>query len=87
MYLGNVGKISNLRNVKPTEGNMQEQEMITTTQAGNMLGVSGQTVRMWIASGKIDAIRTLGGKIRVKSSSVAKLLESLEQNAEQQQTQ
>lgn len=54
-------------------------EMITTSAAGEMLGVSGQTVRRMIDDGHLDAIKTPGGHFRVKKSSVVNLLQSLEQ--------
>jgi len=51
-----------------------EEKMITTTEVAEMFGVSGQTVRRWINDGKLDAIKTPGGKLRVKASSAEKLL-------------
>lgn len=51
-----------------------EEKMITTTEVAEMFGVSGQTVRRWINDGKLDAIKTPGGKLRVRASNAEKLL-------------
>ena len=51
-----------------------EDEMITTTQAGEMLGVTGETIRDWIRNERIEAIKTPGGKFRVRLSSIKRLL-------------
>ena len=54
-----------------------DDKMITTTDAGEKLGVTGMTIRRWIRAGKLEAIRTVGRQIRVKESSVDALLNEL----------
>lgn len=52
------------------------EEMITTTEAGQLLGVSNQTIRRLVHDGKIAAIRTEGDKFRVLKSSLEKYIQS-----------
>ena len=40
-------------------------EYITTTEAARLLGVTPQTIRNWIRSGKITTEPTLGGHNRI----------------------
>jgi excisionase family DNA binding protein len=40
-------------------------EYITTTEAAQLLGVTSQTIRNWIRSGKITTELTLGGHNRI----------------------
>lgn len=56
-----------------------EDRLITTTEAGKILGVSGQTVRDWIGANRLISIRTVGGKIRIRLSDAEKLLNELSQ--------
>lgn len=45
-------------------------DLLTSTQAGNLLGVSGQTVKNWVRQGRIAAYR-VGGRIMVPKEAVA----------------
>jgi excisionase family DNA binding protein len=40
-------------------------EYLTTTEAAQLLGVTAQTIRNWIRSGKITTEPTLGGHNRI----------------------
>ena len=59
----------------PTERSVME-EMITTSEAGQLLGVSNQTIRRLVHNGKIAAIRTEGDKFRVLRSSIEQYIKS-----------
>lgn len=47
-----------------------DDNRVTTGAAGRVLGLSSQTVRKLIAEGKLDAIKTDGGKLRVTTASI-----------------
>ncbi len=49
-------------------------ELITTNQAAEYLGVTPKTLRRWESEGKIKAIRTLGGHRRFYKSDLDQLL-------------
>lgn len=48
----------------------KQKELITTTQAAELLSVSPDTVLKWVKAGKIDATRTLGGHFRIPRSAL-----------------
>ena len=50
--------------------------MITTSEAGQLLGVSGQTVRRLVHGNKLIAMRTEGNQIRISKNSVEKYIQS-----------
>lgn len=63
-------------------------EMITTSEAGQLLGVSGQTVRRLVHGNKLIAMRTEGNQIRISKNSVEKYIQSrLMSDNSQQETQ
>ena len=45
-------------------------DLLTSTQAGDLLGVSGQTIKNWVRQGRIAAYR-VGGRIMVPRNVVA----------------
>lgn len=45
-------------------------DLLTSTQAGDLLGVSGQTIKNWVRKGRIAAYR-VGGRIMVPKDFVA----------------
>lgn len=49
-------------------------ELMTTRQAGEALGVAVRTVQLWVESGVLPAWRTAGGHRRIARSAVEKLL-------------
>jgi excisionase family DNA binding protein len=42
-----------------------ERRAISITQACESVGVSRRTIYNWIASGKVEYIRTAGGSVRI----------------------
>ena len=50
-------------------------ELMTTRQAGELLGVAVRTVQLWVESGVLPAWRTAGGHRRISRSAVEKLLD------------
>jgi excisionase family DNA binding protein len=44
-------------------------QMLTTTAAGRRLGVSGQTIKNWVARGELRGVR-VGGRIKIPAASV-----------------
>lgn len=49
-------------------------ELMTTRQAGEALGVAVRTVQLWVESGVLPAWRTAGGHRRIARSAVEKLM-------------
>jgi len=54
-----------------------EKDYLTTTELAKLCGVSRFTVLNWIKGGKIDAIRTVGGRYRIPAREAMSLLETL----------
>ena len=51
-----------------------EEKMYSTGEVAEMLGVDYATVARWARTGKIKAIRTVGGHWRIPESEVKRLL-------------
>lgn len=49
-------------------------ELMTTREAGELLGVAVRTVQLWVESGVLPAWRTAGGHRRISRSAVDKLM-------------
>lgn len=49
-------------------------QMLTTTAAGKRIGVSGQTIKNWVARGELRGVR-VGGRIKIPAESVAAYVE------------
>ena len=47
-----------------------ERETLTILKACEIVGVSRRTIYNWIASGKVDYVRTAGGSIRIFADSL-----------------
>jgi excisionase family DNA binding protein len=45
-------------------------DLWTTTQAGELLGVSGQTIKNWVKQGRLSAFR-VGGRIMIPKDALA----------------
>ncbi len=50
-------------------------DVMTTRQAGELLGVAVRTVQLWVEAGVLPAWRTAGGHRRIARSAVVKLLD------------
>lgn len=48
--------------------------MLTTSQAGRLLGVNRATVARWVRLGQLPAVRLPSGQIRVPRQAVERLL-------------
>lgn len=51
----------------------EEEPLLTTQEVGRMFRVDPKTVTRWVATGRLPAIKTLGGHIRIRESEVKKL--------------
>lgn len=54
------------------------KDLLTIEQAAQEMGVCSMTIRRWIASGRLDAIRIGPRNIRVKGNALKELLQPLE---------
>jgi excisionase family DNA binding protein len=52
------------------------EDVMTTREAGEKLGVAVRTVQLWVEAGVLPAWRTAGGHRRIARSAVDKLIES-----------
>ncbi len=58
-----------------------ESDLLTPAEVAAMFRVSPKTVTRWARSGKLTALRTLGGHRRFRASEVKDLLERFEEVA------
>lgn len=58
-----------------------ESDLLTPAEVAAMFRVSPKTVTRWARSGKLTALRTLGGHRRFRASEVKGLLERFEEVA------
>lgn len=58
-----------------------ESELLTPAEVAAMFRVSPKTVTRWARSGKLTALRTLGGHRRFRATEVKDLLERFEEIA------
>jgi excisionase family DNA binding protein len=56
---------------------MTENELLTPSEVAEMFRVNPKTVTRWARSGKISAVRTLGGHRRFRASEIQRLLEDV----------
>ena len=56
----------------------QADELLTPSEVAAMFRVNPKTVTRWARSGKISAIRTLGGHRRFRAAEIRRLLEQVE---------
>ena len=59
-----------------------ESDLLTPAEVASMFRVSPKTVTRWARSGKLTALRTLGGHRRFRASEVRDLLERFEEVAD-----
>ena len=53
----------------------QPEELLTPSEVAAMFRVNPKTVTRWARSGKISAIRTLGGHRRFRKSEIMRILD------------
>lgn len=56
-------------------------ELLTVAQVADLFGVTPRTVTRWARSGRLSAIRTLGGHHRFFADEVLRLLEGVAEEA------
>ncbi|MEY2397841.1 MAG: hypothetical protein QOJ00_1015 [Actinomycetota bacterium] len=56
-----------------------ESDLLTPAEVATMFRVSPKTVTRWARSGKLTALRTLGGHRRFRATEVKDLLERFEE--------
>jgi excisionase family DNA binding protein len=52
----------------------EQEELLTPSEVAAMFRVNPKTVTRWARSGKISAIRTLGGHRRFRKSEITRIL-------------
>lgn len=62
--------------------NYDEEALLTPSEVAAMFRVNPKTVTRWARSGKISAIRTLGGHRRFKASEIKDFLAQVEEETE-----
>ncbi len=62
--------------------NYDEEALLTPSEVAAMFRVNPKTVTRWARSGKISAIRTLGGHRRFKASEIKEFLAQVEEETE-----
>ena len=62
--------------------NYDEEALLTPSEVAAMFRVNPKTVTRWARSGKISAIRTLGGHRRFKASEIKDFLAQVEEEQE-----
>jgi excisionase family DNA binding protein len=56
---------------------MTDNELLTPAEVAEMFRVNPKTVTRWARSGKISAVRTLGGHRRFRASEIRQLLDEV----------
>ena len=85
------GRFGTIRAVSPEESEEQDapsapsgrapadpDELLTPSEVAAMFRVNPKTVTRWHRTGKVSAIRTLGGHRRFRASEIRRLLEESE---------
>ena len=62
--------------------NPEQEQLLTPSEVAAMFRVNPKTVTRWARSGKISAIRTLGGHRRFRASEIRQFLEQVDEGAE-----
>jgi excisionase family DNA binding protein len=60
--------------VQGSAGDDEPEELLTPSEVAAMFRVNPKTVTRWHRTGKVSAIRTLGGHRRFKASEIRRLL-------------
>lgn len=61
--------------------NRDPEELLTPTEAGHVLGLSPDTVRVLCDKGRLPALRTMSGRRLVRRGDVERLAEERRRNA------
>lgn len=61
---------------------MADNELLTPGEVATMFRVNPKTVTRWARSGKISAVRTLGGHRRFRASEIRRILDETTQELE-----
>jgi len=61
---------------------MLDRKTVSIPRACELVGVSRRTIYNWIASGKIQYVRTAGGSVRIFADTLWREPESAENSAE-----
>ena len=59
---------------RPDGDQSEQEELLTPSEVAAMFRVNPKTVTRWARSGKISAIRTLGGHRRFRKSEITRIL-------------
>jgi excisionase family DNA binding protein len=59
---------------EPNTDASEHEELLTPSEVAAMFRVNPKTVTRWARSGKISAIRTLGGHRRFRKSEITRIL-------------
>ena len=62
--------------------NPEQEQLLTPSEVAAMFRVNPKTVTRWARSGKISAIRTLGGHRRFRASEIRQFLEQVDEGAD-----
>jgi excisionase family DNA binding protein len=73
--------------IKKMKKSATDDDLISTTEASKLLGVSIRSVQLWVESGSLPAWRTAGGHRRIARSTIEALLEQRRQAIHQPPTQ
>jgi excisionase family DNA binding protein len=57
---------------------MADNELLTPSEVAAMFRVNPKTVTRWARSGKISAVRTLGGHRRFRAEEIRRFLEEIQ---------
>jgi excisionase family DNA binding protein len=61
---------------------MQQDQLLTTTDAARLIGVSSETIRVWEGVGKLPAMRTQSGTRLFKRDDVERVAATYRQTLE-----
>lgn len=70
----NNSNIGNSNKSNSHKGNISDSQLLHPGTASVLLKVSLQTLRRWYRENKLDAVRTLGGQLRIPKSEVERIL-------------
>ena len=60
----------------------EPEQLLTPSEVAAMFRVNPKTVSRWARTGKISAVRTLGGHRRFRASDIRRVLDSVEEPRE-----